>query len=190
MPHRAMTDAHILIVDDQESNVRLLERLLRLKGYEQIESLTDSRLAVQRFIATRPDLVLLDLRMPHLSGLEVLEELHPLIGAQMARREGLPRSAWGRDLGRDGDNGLDLYRANVYPRLRSPRPGLTDVPVQIVVARRDPFMSPQTFDAMDFDRFLSTWHRVDVDSGHWVPRSDPELVARLVADWAQQHPGR
>jgi cyclic di-GMP phosphodiesterase len=69
-------------VDDQESNVQLLERLLRLKGYERIETLTDSRLAVQQFIATRPDLVLLDLRMPHLSGLEVLEELHPLIGAE------------------------------------------------------------------------------------------------------------
>ena len=77
-----MTDARILVVDDQESNVQLLERLLRLKGYEQIETLTDSRLAVQRFVATRPDLVLLDLRMPHLSGLEVLEELHPLIGAE------------------------------------------------------------------------------------------------------------
>jgi cyclic di-GMP phosphodiesterase len=82
MPPRAMTDAHILVVDDQESNVQLLERLLRLKGYERIETLTDSRLAVQQFIATRPDLVLLDLRMPHLSGLEVLEELHPLIGAE------------------------------------------------------------------------------------------------------------
>ena len=82
MPPRAMTDARILVVDDQESNVQLLERLLRLKGYEQIETLTDSRLAVQRFVATRPDLVLLDLRMPHLSGLEVLEELHPLIGAE------------------------------------------------------------------------------------------------------------
>jgi putative two-component system response regulator len=82
MPPRAMTDARILVVDDQESNVQLLERLLRLKGYEQIETLTDSRLAVQHFIATRPDLVLLDLRMPHLSGLEVLEELYPLIGSE------------------------------------------------------------------------------------------------------------
>jgi cyclic di-GMP phosphodiesterase len=76
-----MTDARILVVDDQESNVQLLERLLRLKGYSQIECLTDSRQVVDRFVATRPDLVLLDLRMPHLSGLEVLEELQPLIGA-------------------------------------------------------------------------------------------------------------
>ena len=82
MAIRAMTDARILIIDDQEPNVQLLERLLRLKGYEHIDGLTDSRLAVERFVATRPDLVLLDLRMPHRSGLEVLEELHPLIGTE------------------------------------------------------------------------------------------------------------
>jgi pimeloyl-ACP methyl ester carboxylesterase len=112
--------------------------------------------------------------------------LHRPIGAQMARREGLPRSTWGPDLGRDGDNGLDLYRANIFPRLRHPRPGRTDVPVQIVVPRRDPFISPETVDALDLDRFLSRWHRVDVDSGHWLPRSDPALVARLVAEWSLQ----
>jgi len=82
MSTREMTQARILVVDDQESNVQLLERLLRLKGYQRIESLTDSRLTVERFVATRPDLVLLDLRMPHLSGLEVLEELQPIVGAE------------------------------------------------------------------------------------------------------------
>lgn len=81
MSTRLMTDARILVVDDQESNVQLLDRLLRMKGYRHIETLTDSRQAVDRFVATRPDLVCLDLRMPHLSGLEVLEELQPLIGA-------------------------------------------------------------------------------------------------------------
>jgi pimeloyl-ACP methyl ester carboxylesterase len=110
--------------------------------------------------------------------------LHRVIGAQMARREGLPRSAWGPELGRDGDHGLDLYRANILPRLRSPRAGTTEVPVQVVVARQDPFMSPETIDALDLDRFLATWRRVDVDSGHWLPRKDPDLVARLVSEWA------
>jgi putative two-component system response regulator len=81
MQTRLMTDARILVVDDQESNLQLLDRLLRRQGYAHIETLTDSRQAVDRFVAFRPDLVCLDLRMPHLSGLEVLEDLQPLIGA-------------------------------------------------------------------------------------------------------------
>ena len=117
--------------------------------------------------------------------------LHPLIGAQMARREGLPRGAgWGPELGRDADNGLELYRANVLPRLRSPREGRTDVPVQVVVPLRDPFIGAETVDALDLGRFLSTWRRVDVDSSHWLPRTDPAKVAELVREWTRQHPVR
>ena len=81
MSTRTMTEARILVVDDQESNVQLLERLLRMKGYTHIETLTDSRQVVDRFVAFRPDLVCLDLRMPHMSGLEVLEELQPIVGS-------------------------------------------------------------------------------------------------------------
>lgn len=77
---RATPDARILVIDDQDSTVRLLDRLLRTKGYHRIETLTDSRLSVERFVQFRPDLVCLDLRMPHMSGLEVLEALQPVIG--------------------------------------------------------------------------------------------------------------
>jgi pimeloyl-ACP methyl ester carboxylesterase len=110
--------------------------------------------------------------------------LHRLIGAEMARRERLPRSTWGRELGRDGAHGLQLYRANVYPRLRNPGEGRTQVPVQVVVPLRDPFLGPEVVDALDLDQYLGTWRRVDVDSGHWFPRSDPAEVARLVAEWS------
>jgi pimeloyl-ACP methyl ester carboxylesterase len=113
---------------------------------------------------------------------------HRVIGAQMRRREGLaPQHGWGAELGRDADHGLDLYRANILPRLRSPRPGRTEVPVQVVVPLRDPFIGPETVDAIDLDRFCTTWRRVDVDSGHWLPRSDPEMLARLVTEWVRQH---
>jgi pimeloyl-ACP methyl ester carboxylesterase len=111
--------------------------------------------------------------------------LGPVIGRQMTRREQVPREAgWGPELARDADNGLELYRANIYPRLRSPRAGRTDVPVQIVAPLRDPFLAPETLNAIDFDRFLTTWRKVEVDTGHWVPRTHPELVARLTTEWA------
>jgi pimeloyl-ACP methyl ester carboxylesterase len=111
--------------------------------------------------------------------------LHPLLGAQMARQEKVPRDArWGPELGRDGANGLQLYRANVFPRLRRPRAGTTEVPVQVVVCSDDPYMGPETVDALELDRFLGTWRRVDVASGHWLPRTDPVQVAQLVREWS------
>lgn len=79
-----MTDAldrpaTILIVDDQEPNVRVLERILERAGYGRVVSTTDSRRAVALFEAHRPDLVLLDLHMPYLDGFAVLEQLAPRI---------------------------------------------------------------------------------------------------------------
>jgi putative two-component system response regulator len=80
----AMTDevaskARILIIEDQEHNIRLLQRLLRRAGYTEIEGTTDPREAVARFLAYQPDLVLLDLHMPHVDGFSVLEALRPHI---------------------------------------------------------------------------------------------------------------
>jgi len=70
-----LTTARILIVDDEPTNVRLLERLLATAGYRHVESTTDSRLALDRYRTHQPDLVLLDLMMPHLDGVAVLEQL-------------------------------------------------------------------------------------------------------------------
>ena len=65
----------ILIVDDQESNVRLLEYLLRRNGYRLIRGITEPRTAVQVYQEFCPDLVLLDLVMPHINGIELMEKL-------------------------------------------------------------------------------------------------------------------
>src|SRR5882762_11999182 len=67
--------AKILIVDDQEQNVRLLERLLQHAGYTMLESSTDSRLVLPLFSEFQTDLILLDLTMPHLDGFGVMREL-------------------------------------------------------------------------------------------------------------------
>lgn len=68
-------DARLLIVDDQESNVLLLDRMLRFAGAQDIHWVTDPRDAVERCLELRPDLVLLDLHMPHLDGAAVLSRL-------------------------------------------------------------------------------------------------------------------
>jgi len=67
--------ARILIVDDQPENLTLLEKILARTGYEAVVCVSDSRLALQVFEETRPDIVLLDLHMPHLDGFALLEIL-------------------------------------------------------------------------------------------------------------------
>jgi putative two-component system response regulator len=70
-----LSKANILIVDDQETNVFLLERVLRRAGYDNLASTTDPTRVRALYEAFQPDIVLLDLKMPHMDGFEVMDEL-------------------------------------------------------------------------------------------------------------------
>ncbi len=74
----ARQQARILVIDDEPSNVVLLERLLDRVGYENVVSFTDPAEGVAEYAREVPDLLLLDLHMPHLDGFAVLERLAPL----------------------------------------------------------------------------------------------------------------
>jgi len=67
-----LTSAKILIVDDQLTQVRLLERVLLAAGYQDLASTTDPR--EERYRTFQPDLILLDLLVPDLDGVAVLEQ--------------------------------------------------------------------------------------------------------------------
>ena len=67
--------ASVLIVDDQQDNVDLLLRVLRSAGYRNLSTTTDSRKVVDIYQREDPDLVILDLMMPHLDGFGVMEAL-------------------------------------------------------------------------------------------------------------------
>ena len=75
----SLKNAMILIVDDIESNIDILEDLLEESGYTNFQSTTDPRLVVGLFKSLNPDLILLDLMMPYLSGFDVMQQLEPLI---------------------------------------------------------------------------------------------------------------
>src|SRR5690606_19740724 len=79
MNHEELGGSRILIVDDEEANLRVLRRLLEREGYRNLVTESDPRRAEELFRETAPDLVLLDLHMPHLDGFQVMEQLRPLI---------------------------------------------------------------------------------------------------------------
>ena len=64
-----------MIVDDEPSIVAVVKKFLSQGGFERLSTETDSQLAFDRIRRELPDLVLLDIRMPHVDGLAVLEQL-------------------------------------------------------------------------------------------------------------------
>jgi two-component system sensor histidine kinase/response regulator len=64
----------LLLVDDESRNLALLERLLAPLGHELVRA-EDGRSAVERFASCRPDLVVLDVGMPGMDGLDVLSHI-------------------------------------------------------------------------------------------------------------------
>jgi cyclic di-GMP phosphodiesterase len=73
--------ARILIVDDQQPNVVLLERMLEQWGYAQVTVTTHSHEVPNLVSELNPDLLLLDLQMPKPDGFELMEILSPRIEA-------------------------------------------------------------------------------------------------------------
>src|SRR5437588_6005778 len=67
--------AKIMIVDDEPTNVKLVKRLLQLEGFSQFVTTEDAGSALSLVRDESPDLLLLDLMMPHISGLDILAEL-------------------------------------------------------------------------------------------------------------------
>jgi putative two-component system response regulator len=67
--------SRILVVDDQEANVRLLKKTLARAGYQDVDGITDPADIPDRMTTFPPDLILLDLHMPRVDGFAVLEAL-------------------------------------------------------------------------------------------------------------------
>jgi len=75
LDNNLLTTARILIVDDQASNVALLEGILQEEDFNSYQSITDSPRTLPVFLEYQPDLILLDLQMPILDGFDVMKQL-------------------------------------------------------------------------------------------------------------------
>jgi len=74
MAYGAPVGEKILVVEDNELNLKLFCDLLRAHGYAA-EPVRDGREAVERARLFGPDLIVMDIQMPHISGLELIEQL-------------------------------------------------------------------------------------------------------------------
>ena len=73
MRNENFKDAKILIVDDKQSNIDVLCQMLEYENYKNISFTTDSTQVESLLDSFKPDLLLLDLIMPELSGFDILE---------------------------------------------------------------------------------------------------------------------
>lgn len=82
---------------------------------------------------------------------------------------------------KDGATGVNLYRANFRERVLAPQEKRTDVPVQLVVPTKDNYVSTELFD--DLHQWAPKLWRFDVNAGHWLQVSKPDMVARYISDF-------
>jgi pimeloyl-ACP methyl ester carboxylesterase len=87
----------------------------------------------------------------------------------------------------DAVRGIQLYRANMIPRLGLPGSRTTEIPVQVLAPQRDPFVS------VALQTAISQWVpnlavRV-LPGGHWLPRTHPEVVARGASELIEHAEG-
>jgi len=67
--------AKILIVDDEPTSVRLLTKILSDAGYTNIKSTRDPKKVQKLYADIKPDLLVLDLHMPHMEGFKIMDRL-------------------------------------------------------------------------------------------------------------------
>jgi two-component system KDP operon response regulator KdpE len=129
-----MSNGRVLVVDDEQSIRRAVGRALAARGY-RVELATDGEEALTAAVAFQPDLVVLDLNLPALDGLEVCRQLRgwssvPIL--VLSVREDEPDKVAALDLGADDyltkPFGIDELMARVRALLRragaqgAPRP--------------------------------------------------------------------
>lgn len=109
--------------------------------------------------------------------------------------EGIPADGGypGPHLARAARAAVPVYRQNIWRKLRRPEPRPVAVPVQLLVAGADRYVSPRVFE--DVEGWVPDLTRSELAAGHWSPRTHPAEVAERIAAFveaveARRAPGR
>jgi two-component system response regulator MprA len=114
-------DPRVLVVEDDEEIAQVLQRSLRLEGYE-VRIAGDGETALDQSSAFNPDLVILDLGLPKLDGIEVARRLRsaddvPIL--MLTARDALESRVEGLDSGADDYLVKPFERQELLARLRA-----------------------------------------------------------------------
>jgi CheY-like chemotaxis protein len=108
-----MSSKTILVVDDYEDLRKLVALFLSARGYEILEA-PSGRTAIHAAIKDNPNLILLDLRLPDMNGIEVARELQ-----KIPQTAGIPIIAWTADY-RAKPNRDMLVRSGLFECIEKP----------------------------------------------------------------------
>ncbi len=103
-----MTDAQVLVVEDNEKNMKLFRDVLQASGYRLLEATTGER-AMALAAEHRPNLVLMDIQLPDIDGVEALARLRADARTASIPVVALTAQAMHGDRERFLDAGFDAY---------------------------------------------------------------------------------
>ena len=146
--------SRILIVEDEKKIARFLELELTHEGYE-VETAADGRTGLEKALQWKPDLMILDLMLPELSGIEVCRRLRhesdlPII--MLTAKDDVSDKVMGLDMGADDymtkPFAIEELLARIRVGLKKRRYAAPDVPVTLTAGalRLDPGSYAVTWD--------------------------------------------
>ncbi|HMX99978.1 MAG TPA: alpha/beta hydrolase, partial [Agitococcus sp.] len=86
---------------------------------------------------------------------------------------------------KDGQYGVNLYRANIFKYVLAPRERYTTVPVQLLVPTNDHFMIEDIWD--DLDQWVPNLTRSTIEAGHWLQLSHAQQFAQAASQFIEKH---
>jgi two-component system response regulator MprA len=135
----------ILVVEDEARIASLISRGLRLEGY-QVEVAPNGETALDKVFGNPPDLIILDVMLPDIDGLEVCRQLR-IAGADepvlmLTAKDAIPDRVAGLDAGADDylvkPFAFDELLARIRALLRRVAPAETNAPLQFADLELDP----------------------------------------------------
>ena len=171
----------VLVVDDVEANRRLAQLLLRSFGHAA-EAATSGREAVEKTTAGRYDVVLMDMQMPDMDGMEATQRIHERLGGASPRIIAVTANALPGDRERCLAAGMDDYLSKPI-QAQALRAAIEQAAVSAAEsAARPGAPAPEAAPARAID-----WRRIDS-----LAPLDPDgsMVAGVIASFLADAPGR